>query len=67
MEGALNWEIEETAPFTGPYFNEEIQGMADATGFPVRIDGWMEKSQWMSCPPAHPLHVDRPFASSKST
>ena len=56
IEGALNWELAETAPYTGVYFNEEIQGLADATGIPV--------SSFMTflC-----LTAARPSASSRST
>jgi hypothetical protein len=40
LEGALNWEIQQTSPYTGEYFMDEIQGLADATGFSV----------WPTCP-----------------
>ncbi len=37
MEFALDLEIDATAPFTGAYFQQEIQGMADA--IPEFADG----------------------------
>jgi hypothetical protein len=34
LAAALAAEVAATAPWTGQYFNEELQGMADATGIP---------------------------------
>ena len=37
MDAALELTEAGTRPFTGPYFYKEMQGMADATGLPVRL------------------------------
>lgn len=36
LAGALEAEVAATSPWTGQYFNEELQGMADATGIPFK-------------------------------